>query len=223
MVDDPESDEPLVVPTDPPVPQVRGNDVAGAMLKEFKNVDIARAMLKEIRPIDVSGPLLRQIRALDVAGPLRRQIGLMGAKRMVVEALGPGFDGPSMRLKSFESTARELFDALDLDTAALGTEVLFTPSLDDTAFDAIKDEAPDVAQIIEQVASHAALPFWSRRAVRNALAWFLGTVVVVAYVGGAVLLPPWGAIVAALLSGSGVTAPAAFRWASGRDSDKPST
>ena len=82
---------------------------------------------------------------------------------------------------------------------------------DDQFYDVIASVAPQLAAAIDATASTARLPLLSRRVVRNSLAALVAGLVIAAYVAGVVLLPPYGAIAAALLGANGITAPAAYR------------
>ncbi len=85
------------------------------------------------------------------------------------------------------------------------------PTSDDTAFRMIAQASPETATAIALAADKARNPLLSAHIIRNMLAWLVVGLIVVAYVGGTVLFPPWGPIVVAVLSASGVTAPVAHK------------
>ncbi len=135
----------------------------------------------------------------------------LGTIDLVTRVVGGGFSGPSMRSEWYDSTARHVLADLGL-LGPVGPDVIrFTPSYDDSAYAVLEAQAPDVAQAISAAAERVTSPFWSKSTVRNSLGWLVATVVVILYVGGTVLWFPWGAVVVALLSSGGVTAPNVYR------------
>jgi hypothetical protein len=111
----------------------------------------------------------------------------------------------------FSEAARTMFGDLGLDPGTAEDDVPFTPTLDDRAYDVISRAAPEVAMAVNVAAARVPTPFWSRRAVRNAMAWLLVTFVATAYVVGAALPQPWASILTTLLGLSGASAPEVFR------------
>ncbi len=85
------------------------------------------------------------------------------------------------------------------------------PTSDDTAFRVIAQASPETAAAIALAADKARNPLLPAHIIRNMLAWLMVGLIVVAYVGGSVLFPPWGSVVVALLGVSGVTAPAVHK------------
>ena len=85
------------------------------------------------------------------------------------------------------------------------------PTSDDTAFRVIAQASPETAAAISLAADKARNPLLPSHIIRNMLAWLVVGLIVIAYVVGTVLFPPWGPIVVALLSSSGATAPAVYR------------
>ena len=63
-----------------------------------------------------------------------------------------------------------------------------------------------MAMAVDKAAAKVRTPFWTRRAVRNSLAWMLVTLVSVVYVAGVASPPPWGSILSVLLGISNDTA-----------------
>mgnify|MGYP000047029375 CR=1 FL=1 len=130
---------------------------------------------------------------------------------MIGSQLGSAFGTQGLGA-AYAGALRELFSDLDLptfDASTVGFDV--EPTRDSSAYLAILEVSPETAAAIDDAAALIRTPFWSREVVRNTLAWFLATVVGLAYVGGTVLFPPWGPLVVALLSAGGVTVPETYR------------
>ena len=130
---------------------------------------------------------------------------------MIGSRLGSAFGTKGLGA-AYAGALRELFSDLDLptfDASTLGFDV--EPTRDSSAYLAILEVSPETAAAIDDAAALIRTPFWSRVVVRNTLAWFLATVVGLAYVGGTVLFPPWGPVMVALLSAGGVTVPETYR------------
>ncbi len=121
------------------------------------------------------------------------------------------------QVAGFDEAARTLLDDLGWNAAVSGRDIVFAPSTDDSAYEAIAEVAPDVAMAVDKAAAKVRTPFWTRRAVRNSLAWMLVTLVSVVYVAGVALPPPWGSILSVLLGISGVSGPAVYRLVSRPD------
>ena len=111
----------------------------------------------------------------------------------------------------YQDATRALLKSIGVDGDAVINEIEFTPSDDDRAYETISEAAPDLAVAVDAAASMVRTPFWSRRAVRNSLAWSLVSLVIAMYVAGAMLPPPWGAVVSVVLGLAGVSAPDAYR------------
>ncbi|WP_191680478.1 hypothetical protein [Janibacter melonis] len=116
------------------------------------------------------------------------------------------------------------FDAL-VDSLRLPDETRASfapiPSSDDRAYELIRHAAPEIAAAISDASDGAGLPFWAKRQVRNAFAWVVAMLIVLAHVGGTALPPPFNAIAAALLGAMGFTAPAAFKRVRGDQGSQP--
>lgn len=96
------------------------------------------------------------------------------------------------------------------------------PTTDDSTYRVIAEVAPDVAAAIDGAAATVQLPFWSREVVRNMLARLVFSLILAAYVAGVVLVPPWGAMVVAVLSACEISGPAAARRIRGKGATGPS-
>ncbi len=136
----------------------------------------------------------------------------LSATTIALQTVGRGFTEPSIILPGYDRVARQMLSELGLQYSWSAEEELpFTPSSDDTAFAIIQAQVPEAANAMDTAVEQLSTPFLSRRSVRNSLAWLCATLVVVAYIGGAVLPPPWGTIVLTLLGVSGTSAHSAYK------------
>jgi hypothetical protein len=164
--------------------------------------------------------------ALLAAAGMNAKGALAGLSALSMDAYGGGFrasvinglmahvlDASHIRgeVPGFREAALTMFGDLGLDTGTAEDDVPFAPTLDDRAYEIISRGAPEVAVAVNMAAARVPTPFWSRRAVRNALAWVLVAFVATAYVVGAALPPPWAWILNTLLGLSGASAPGAYR------------
>jgi len=113
----------------------------------------------------------------------------------------------------FRDAARGLLEDVGFGINTVDDEMAFEPSDDDRAYEAIHKAAPELADAVDTAAARVQTPFWSRRAVRNALAWMLVSFVVAAYVLDAVLPGPLGAVLTTLLGLSGASVVGAYKLA----------
>ena len=154
--------------------------------------------------INITNEILRNWKPIDTTA-LSQAVAAMAAMPTIKSTMGT-----SRFTESYLAATRSLFASLDVGDLGL-SGVDMAPIGDDAAYRAIASASPETAAAIDAAAEQVRLPFWSRVFVRNALAWLLVSVIFTAYVAGTVLFPPWGAVVVAILSASGVTGPSAYK------------
>ena len=152
--------------------------------------------------------LARDVSALhNLEGALRSIVAPRFATSML-SSVQPSRSG--METAGFRTSAEALFETMGLEDTSDLTEVDIRPTTDESAFLAIAGASPEVAAAISSAAENAGNPLLPAHVIRNMLAWLVVIVIVVAYIGGTVLFPPWGPVLVASLSASGLTAPAAY-------------
>ena len=163
--------------------------------------------LVTVTPIDSVADLTDVLDTAEARAALRN----VGPATVIVRGQIPGFHEAAHALLDDVGLRGDEVDLagdeVDLD------EVAFAPSDDDRAYEAIHQAAPVIADAVDAAAASVKTPFWSTRAVRNALAWMLVSLAVTGYVLGAVLPQPWGTILSTVLGLSGVSAVDAYKLA----------
>ena len=134
---------------------------------------------------------------------MQSALAKLDTRKLVANVRGP--------IPGFNNAARSLLEDVGFSGESVDDAVMFTPSEDDRAFEAIHEVAPDIAAAVNLAAAKVRTPFWSRRTVRNALAWMLVMVVVTLRGIGLVLPEPWKSILALLLDLGGISAVGAYK------------
>jgi hypothetical protein len=186
-------------------------DTTSAISKALTNIDTTSAISQILKNLDTTSAISQALTNIDTTSAISKALTNLTATDFVTRTVGRGFTSPSMDSKWFDSAAHDVLSELGLQSSVEPDVIPFAPSLDDSAYAVFQAHAPDVAQAIDAAAERVRTPFWATSTVRNALAWFVASVVVIVYVGGTVLWPPWGAVVVALLGVGGVTAPGAYK------------
>ena len=182
-----------------------------AMSQALTSFDTSSAISQILKNLDTTSAISQALTNIDTTSAISKALTNLTATDFVTRTVGRGFTSPSMDSKWFDSAAHDVLSELGLQSSVEPDVIPFAPSLDDSAYAVFQAHAPDVAQAIDAAAERVRTPFWATSTVRNALAWFVASVVVIVYVGGTVLWPPWGAVVVALLGVGGVTAPGAYK------------
>ncbi|PKQ21742.1 MAG: hypothetical protein CVT65_16990 [Actinobacteria bacterium HGW-Actinobacteria-5] len=140
--------------------------------------------------------------------------GAVAATKHAVASVGGSIPG-------FDDVAHSLLEELQLVTDEGEEAVAFAPSDDDRAYAVLKEAAPEVAEAVDVASSKVKTPFWSRRAVRNSLAWTLLTIALALHALGAVLPEPWKSILGALLGAGDISAFSAYKLAAPPSKSEP--
>jgi len=186
-------------------------DATSAFSKALTNVDTPSAISQILKNIDATSAFSKALTNVDTPSAISQMLKSLKATDFVTRAVGGGFANPSMYSEWFDSAAHDVLAELGLQGSVEPDIIAFAPSLDDSAYAILRTHAPDIAQAIDAAAERVRTPFWRTSTVRNALAWIVASVVVILYVGGTVLWPPWGVVVVALLSAGGVSARSAYK------------
>ena len=186
-------------------------DTPSAISQILKNIDATSAFSKALTNVDTPSAISKALTNVDTPSAISQILKSLKATEFVTRAVGGGFANPSMYSEWFDSAAHDVLAELGLQGSVEPDIIAFAPSLDDSAYAILRTHAPDIAQAIDAAAERVRTPFWRTSTVRNALAWIVASVVVILYVGGTVLWPPWGVVVVALLSAGGVSARSAYK------------
>ena len=190
---------------------LKGLDTGSAMSQMLKGLDTGSAMSQMLKGSDTGSAMSQMLKGSDTGSTMSQMLKGLNTTDLLTRVVGAGFTGPSMPSGWFDSIAHRVLADVGLQGLAEPEVIQFTPSLDDSAYAVLEAQAPDIAEAINAAAEQVTTPFWSTSTVRNSLAWLVAGVVVILYVGGTVLWPPWGAVAVALLSAGGVTAPSVHR------------
>ncbi len=199
-----------------------GEEDPGSHLRESADTENMPKQVLTASGLDTSRLFEPFARGLDTSRLVEQIIGPLNTHTFA-EQFARGLDtsrlaeqllassAPQIRLVAYDEAARHLLRELRVQADTQSDPIPFVPSSNDSAFRAIEQAAPEVAAAIDMAAANTRISFWKKKVVRNARAWLLVTLVIVAHVGGTVLFPPWGSIVVALLSAGGVSAPGVYK------------
>ncbi|PYF96394.1 hypothetical protein SAMN05216184_11954, partial [Georgenia satyanarayanai] len=114
----------------------------------------------------------------------------------IAEHLTRGLATPTV-LPGYQDAARRVLKRLDTDVEE-DDLVPFTPSKDDSAYEMLAGAAPEIASAIDDAVKVVKTSFWSRRVVRNSLAWLVISLLVTVWVASGFLPAPLGSLLGGL-------------------------